>query len=62
MNSLIDVNNEENKKAKGVSKKVVKNKIHKEHVDVLFNKKRMGDKMKRIQSKYLVLMTQVIAR
>ena len=62
MNSLIDVNNEENKKAKGVSKKVVKNKIHEEHVDVLFNKKRMGDKMKRIQSKYLVLMTQVIAR
>ena len=50
MYSLIDVDNEENKKAKGVNKKVVKNIRQKEYIDVLFNKKIIGDKIKRIQS------------
>ena len=49
--SLIDVDNEENKKAKGVNKNVVKNIGHKEYVHVLFNKTMLGQKMKRIQSK-----------
>ena len=39
MYSLIDVNNEENTKAKGVNKNVVKNIRHNEYIDVLFNKK-----------------------
>ena len=47
MYSLIDVDNDENKKAKGVNKKI----RHKEYNDVLFNKKIVRDKMKRIQSK-----------
>ena len=51
MYSLIDVDNEENKKAKGVNKKVVKKIRHKEYIDVLFNKKIIRGKMKRIQSK-----------
>ena len=51
MYSLIYVDNEENKKAKGVNKNVVKNIRHKEYVDVLFNIKMIRDKMKRIQSK-----------
>ena len=49
--SLIDVDNEENKKAKGVKRNVVKNIRHKEYIDVLFNKEMMRHKMKRIQSK-----------
>ena len=51
MYSLIDVDNEEDKKSKGVNKNVVKNIRHKEYIDVLFNKKILRDKMKRIQSK-----------
>ena len=51
MYSLGDVDNEENKKAKGVNKNVIKNIRHKEYLDVLFNKKMMRHKMKRIQSK-----------
>ena len=51
MYSLIYVDNEENKKAKGVNKNIVKNIRHKEYIDVLFNKKIIRDKMKRIQSK-----------
>ena len=51
MYSLIYVDNEENKKAKGVNKNVVKNIRHKEYVDVLFNIKMIRDKMKIIQSK-----------
>ena len=37
--SLIDVDNEENKKAKGVNKNVNTNTRHREYIDVLFNKK-----------------------
>ena len=51
MYSLIDVDGKEVKKAKGVNKNLVKNRRHKEFVDVLFNKKVMREKMKRIQSK-----------
>ena len=39
------------KKAEGINKNVVKNTTHKEFVDVLFNKKRIRHKIKRIQSK-----------
>ena len=41
MYSLIDTDNEENKKAKAVNKNVVKSIRHSEYVDVLFNKKIM---------------------
>ena len=51
MYSLVTIDNEEMKKAEGVNKIVVKNQRHKEFVDVLFNKKMMKNKMKRIQSK-----------
>ena len=51
MYSLIILNNEEIKKAKGVNKNVVKNIRRKEYVDVLFNKNLIRHKMKRIQSK-----------
>ena len=49
--SLVSVNNEENKKANGVNKNVVKNIIHKEFSDVLFNRRVVRHKLKRIQSK-----------
>ena len=51
MYSLVAVNGGEVKKAKGVNKNVVKNMRHKEFPDVLFNKKIIRHKMKRIQSK-----------
>ena len=51
MYSLIDEYNEENKKAKRVNKEVVKNIRYKEYIHVLFNKKIIREKMKRIQSK-----------
>ena len=51
MYSLVTIDNEEMKKAEGVNKIVVKNRRHKEFVDVLFNKKMMRNKMKRIQSR-----------
>ena len=50
MYSLVDVDSEEVKKTKGVNKNVVKKLRHKEFVDVLFNKKVIRHKMKRIQS------------
>ena len=48
MHSLITVDDEEVTKAKGVNKKIE----HKEFVNVLFNKKVIRHKMKRIQSKF----------
>ena len=51
MYSLIDVDKEEVKKAKGVNKNVIKNIRHKEFADVLFNKKMIRRKMIRIPSK-----------
>ena len=51
MHSLTDADNEENKKVKGTNKNLVKSIPHKEYVDILFNKKVIRDKMKRIQSK-----------
>ena len=47
MYSLIDVNDEEVTKAKGVNKKIK----HKEFFDVFFNKKVIRHNMKRIQSR-----------
>ena len=47
MCSLIDVDDEEATKAKGVNKKI----RHKEFINVLFNKKAMRHNMKRIQIK-----------
>ena len=51
MYSLIAVDSEEVKKAKGVNKNVVKEIKHKEFVDVLFNKKMIRHKKKKIRSK-----------
>ena len=51
MYSLIDVDDEEVKKAKGLNKNVVKKVKHKEFVNVLFNEKVIRRNMKRIQSK-----------
>ena len=51
MYSLIAVDDEEVKKAKGVYKNVVKKIRHEEFVDVLFNKGMIRHNMKRIQSK-----------
>ena len=51
MYSLIAVDGEKNKKAKGVSKNDVKNIRHEGYINVLFNNKMMRHKMKRIQSK-----------
>ena len=51
MYSLTAVNNEEVKKSKEVKKHVVKNIVHKEFADVLFNTRMIRHNMKRIQSK-----------
>ena len=51
MYSLVDIDGEENKKANGVNKSVVRGIQHKKIVDVLFGGKLMRHKMKRIQSK-----------
>ena len=51
MYSLVAVNNEETKNAKGVNKNVVKDIRHREYIDILFNKQMIKHKMKRIQSK-----------
>ena len=48
---LTNVDGKENKTGKGVNKHVVKNIRHKEFVDVLFNRRVMRHRMKRIQSK-----------
>ena len=52
MYSLVIIDNEEIKKAKPANKNVVKNKRHKEYIDVLFNKILIRYKKKRIQSKF----------
>ena len=62
MYSLIAVDGEENKKAKGVNKNVVKNINHKEYIDVLFNEKMIRHKMKRIQSKLHKIKTSDVCR
>ena len=51
MYSLVIVNIEEIKKARGVNKIVVKNIRDKEYIEVLFNKNLLRHKVKRIQSK-----------
>ena len=50
MYSLVDVNDGEVTKAKGVNKIDFKKISHKELVDVFFNKKNMRHNMQRIQS------------
>ena len=55
---LLDVDGGENKKAKGVNK----NTRHEELVDVLFNKKMIRGKMKRIQSKLNKIATYNICK
>ena len=62
MYSLIAVNSEEVKKAKGFNKNNVKNIRHKEFVDVLFNQKMKRHKMKRIQSKLLKIGTYDVCK
>ena len=51
MYSLIAVDGEDVKKAKGVNKNIIKKIRHEKYTDVLFNKKMIRHKMKRIQSK-----------
>ena len=51
MYSLVTVENEEIKKAKGFNKNVVKNISHKKYIDVFFNKKMIRYKKESIQSK-----------
>ena len=51
MCSLIDVDGEGNKKAKGANKNVVKNIRHEEYLDVSFKEKLIRHKMRRIQNK-----------
>ena len=49
--SLVDGDGEENKKAKGVNRGVVRGIQHKKFIDVFFSKGVMRLKMKRMQSK-----------
>ena len=49
--SFIAIDGEEIKKVKRVNKNLVKNIRRTEYIDVLFNKKMIRNKMKRIQSK-----------
>ena len=60
--SLIDVGNEENQKGKEINKKAVKNIIHKEYIDILFNKHIIRDKMKRIQCKLHTIRTYKVCK
>ena len=62
MYSLIAVDSEEVKKAKGVNKNVVKKVKHKEYIDALFNKKMIRHKTKRIQSKLQKLEIMMFVR
>ena len=62
MYSLVYVDGKENKIAKGVNQSVVRIKRHKEFVDVLFGRKLMRHKMKRIQSKLHRTGTYVVVR
>ena len=50
MYSLMDVDDEEVKKVKGVNENVVKEIRHKEYIGALFNKKIIRHKMKIIQN------------
>ena len=50
MYSLVDVDGKENKKTKGVNNGVVRGIRHKEFVDVLFGRKWISHRMKRIKS------------
>ena len=56
MYSLIDVDDEEVTKAKGVNRNIAKKIKHEELVEVLFNEKVIRHNMKRIQSKLQLMM------
>ena len=62
MYCLIAVDGGEIKKAKGVNKYVVKNIMHKEYIDVLFNKKMIRYRMKRIQRKQYRIATYNVCK
>ena len=62
MYSFIVENSEEIKKAKAVNKNVVKSTIHKEFVDVLFNKILVRHKMKTIQSTLCLIGTYDVCK
>ena len=62
MYSLVYVDGKENKIAKGVNQSVVRGIRHKEFVDVLFGRKLMRHRMKRIQSKLHRTGTDVVVR
>ena len=62
MYSLIAVDDEEVKKAKGVDKNIVKKIRHEEFVDVLFNKGMIRHNMKRIQSKLFKIGTYDVCK
>ena len=51
MQSIQNINGNENKTGKGVNEYVVKNIKHEEYIDVLFNKKVVRHNMERSQSK-----------
>ena len=57
MYSLFDVDGEGTKKATGINKNVFKSIRHKKFVDALFNKKIMKLNTKKIQSKFLIIVT-----
>ena len=53
--SLVIEDNEKIKKAKGVNKSIIKNKRHREYIDVLFNKKMTRHKIKEFKVNYVKL-------
>ena len=53
--SLVIEDNEKIKKAKGVNKSIIKNKRHREYIDVLFNKKMTRHKIKEFKVNYMKL-------
>ena len=53
--SLVTEDNEKIKKAKGVNKSIIKNKRHREYINVLFNKKMTRHKIKEFKVNYMKL-------
>ena len=60
--SLIIINNEKTKKARGVNKNVVKTIRHTKYIDVLFNKTLVRHKMEMNQSKFYRIGTYDVCR
>ena len=59
---LVSVDSEEGNKAKGVNKNFVKKRSHKEFADGLFNRGVVWHKMKRIQSKLVIIGTYDVCK